>query len=127
PAQGPSSIARMVWQSDRRGGTRHMRRREIIILLGGAPLAARSNRRCRLSYSSISGSRAGFARVLAAFHQTVNDTGYLGRSDVARGSRWAAGPYNRSAPVSQSDAFPHFRSREGAPATLVLNPGRAVQ
>jgi len=104
-----------------------MRRREFIILLGGAPLAARSNRRCRLSYSSISGSRAGFARVLAAFHQTVNDSGYLGRSDVTTEYRWAEGRYNRLPPVSQSAAFPHFRSREGAPATLVLNPGRAVQ
>jgi putative tryptophan/tyrosine transport system substrate-binding protein len=76
-----------------------MRRRRFIALLGGAITAAPAagaQQKAMPVIGYLSGSAAGpSAPSLAAFHQGLNETGYVAGQNVAIEYRWAAGNYDR--------------------------------
>ena len=78
----------------------HLRRREFIFTLGGAaaawPLAARAQQQTMPVIGFLnSGTREGFAHLLAAFHQSLNQAGFVEGRNVAIEYRWAEGQYDR--------------------------------
>jgi putative tryptophan/tyrosine transport system substrate-binding protein len=76
-----------------------MRRRELMLLLGGAMTAARAVRAQRKAMPVIGflgvGSPGPFGPYVAAFHQGLNETGYADGKDLAIEYRWAEGDYDR--------------------------------
>jgi putative ABC transport system substrate-binding protein len=76
-----------------------MRRRDVIVFLGGAvawPLAARAQHAAMpvMGYLN-SRSRDADAPFLAAFHHGLNETGYVEGQNVMVEYRWAEGQYDR--------------------------------
>jgi putative tryptophan/tyrosine transport system substrate-binding protein len=76
-----------------------MRRRELMLLLGGAMTAARASRAQQKAKPVIgwlsSGSPGPFAPFVAAFHQGLSEAGYVEGQSVAIEYRWAEGRYDR--------------------------------
>jgi putative tryptophan/tyrosine transport system substrate-binding protein len=77
-----------------------MRRRELITLLGGAavawPFAARAQQQAMPAIGFLSSLSAGpFAPLVAAFHQGLNETGYVEGQNLAIEYRSAEGRYDR--------------------------------
>ena len=78
-----------------------MRRRELLLLLGGAMTAARSLRAQQKATPVIGFLSAGspgpsaYAPYAGAFRQGLSDTGYVEGQNVAIEYRWAEGRYDR--------------------------------
>jgi len=76
-----------------------MRRRELILVLGGAMTAARGVRAQQKAMPVIgylvSGSRGLSAASVTAFRQGLSETGYVEGKNVAIEYRWAEGSYDR--------------------------------
>jgi putative tryptophan/tyrosine transport system substrate-binding protein len=76
-----------------------MRRRELVLLLGGAMAAARALRAQEKAMPAIgflsSRSPGEAATVVAAFHQGLAETGYVEAQNLAIEYRWAEGRYDR--------------------------------
>jgi putative ABC transport system substrate-binding protein len=76
-----------------------MRRRELMLLLGGAMMAAGTLRAQQKAMPVIgflsSTSPGSFAPYIAAFHQGLSETGYIEGQNTTIEYRWAEGRYNR--------------------------------
>lgn len=75
-----------------------MRRREFLLLLAGATIAARAlNAQKAMPVIGFlhGGSPGPYAPAVAAFHQGLSETGYLERQNLAIEYRWAEGHYDR--------------------------------
>jgi putative tryptophan/tyrosine transport system substrate-binding protein len=76
-----------------------VKRRDFVILLGGAglwPLIARAQQAPRPALGFLdSGSQVANAHLVAAFHQGLNETGFVEGQNVVIEYRWADGDYDR--------------------------------
>jgi putative tryptophan/tyrosine transport system substrate-binding protein len=76
-----------------------MRRRELMLLLGGAMTAARALHAQQKAMPVIGflgvGSPGPFAPYVAAFHQGLSETGYVEEQNVSIEIRWAEGQYDQ--------------------------------
>jgi putative ABC transport system substrate-binding protein len=76
-----------------------MRRRELMLLLGGAMTAARSLRAQQNTMPMVgvlgSGSPGPLAPFVAAFHQGLSETGYVEGQNLEIEYRWAENRYDR--------------------------------
>ena len=77
-----------------------MKRRELLILLGGAVLAGPSAARAQQKAMPVIGylhfaSAGSFAYQIAAFHEGLRETGYTEGQNVAIEYGWAEGHYDR--------------------------------
>ncbi len=112
-----------------------MRRRELILLLGGAMTAARALRAQQKAMPVIgylgSASPGPYAPFVAAFHQGLRETGYVEGQNVAIEYRWAEGRYDRLAALAadlvsrdvdviSTNDLPAARAAKGATLTIPI-------
>ena len=76
-----------------------MKRRELLLLLGGAMTATRALHAQQKTMPVIgfldSTSPGAFAPLVAAFHQGLSETGYVEGQNVTIEYRWAEGHFDR--------------------------------
>jgi ABC-type uncharacterized transport system substrate-binding protein len=112
-----------------------MRRRELMLALGGAMTAARALQAQQKAMPVIgfidAGSPSSEARNVAAFHQGLSDTGYVEGQNVAIEYRWAEGTYDRfpalaadlvgrNVDVIATGNFPAARAAKKATSTIPI-------
>ena len=112
-----------------------MRRRELMLLLGGAIIAPRALSAQQKVMRAIgfldSTSPGADAPFLAAFHQGLSETGYVDGQNVAIEYRWAEGRYDRmpafaadlvdrQVHVIAADAIPAARAAKNATTTIPI-------
>ena len=112
-----------------------MNRRELILLLGAAMTAGRGLRAQQKAMPVIgwlsSGSPGPNVANVAAYHQGLNETGFVEGQDVAIEYRWAEGRYDqlpalaadlvgRKVDVITTGAIPATRAAKGATSTIPI-------
>jgi len=112
-----------------------MKRREFMILLGGAMAAARTGRAQQKALPVIgfldSASPGPDAPFLAAFHHGLSETGYVEGQSVVIEYRWAEGSYDRlpalaaglvgrQVDVIAADSIPGARAAKNATTTIPI-------
>jgi putative ABC transport system substrate-binding protein len=112
-----------------------MRRRDLILLLGGAMTSARPLRAQQKAMPVIGvlggGSSDPFAPFVAAFHEGLKETGYVEGQNVATEYRWAEGSYDQL-PAMAADLVSHkvdvIAAMGGTPSALSLGAdGMVIQ
>src|ERR1051325_314292 len=95
-AEAPIRRGRAMYQPTRRG----YRRRDLIVLLGGAavslPLGARAQQKAMPVVGILGGGSLGpFAPFVSAFQDGLAETEYVEGQNVSIEHRWAEGNYDR--------------------------------
>jgi putative ABC transport system substrate-binding protein len=112
----------------------HIRRRELIVALGSAaawPVASYAQQPGKLPVIGYlhSGSLAPYAHLVAAFHQSLKEMGYIEGRQVAIEYRWAEGRYDRLPALAEDLVGRHvalIAAQGGDPPVLAAKSATAT-